>query len=135
MAIVKEIEKNKSEGITTNGKVKEKFNIGVAEINIGTGNFNNFANIKPGKGSNIVDTYVSVNKNTFTEKSNDNNSKLSSFDININGSLKLMGDKGQSIDIIDELRKNPNMLTTLTNMIADKMKYLDKGVNVVEKQR
>ena len=35
------------------------------------------------------------------------------FDININGTLKLTGDNGQSVDIITELRKNPQLLRSL----------------------
>lgn len=56
-----------------------------------------------------------------------------SFDININGSLKLTGDNGQSIDIIGELRKNPQILRSLADMIAKEISYLDKGTTVVQK--
>jgi hypothetical protein len=56
-----------------------------------------------------------------------------SFDININGSLKLTGENGQSVDIITELRKNPQMLRSLADMIAREISYLDKGTNVVQK--
>lgn len=55
------------------------------------------------------------------------------FDININGTLKLTGDNGQSIDIIKELRNNPIMLRSIADMIAEKMRYLDKGTNVTQK--
>ena len=56
-----------------------------------------------------------------------------SFDININGSLKLTGDNGQSVDIISELRKNPQMLRSLADMIAKEISYLEKGTTVVQK--
>ena len=55
------------------------------------------------------------------------------FDININGTLKLTSDNGQSIDIIKELKKNPNMLRSLADMIAKEIDYLEKGTNVVKK--
>lgn len=55
------------------------------------------------------------------------------FNININGSLKLTGENGQSVDIITELRKNPQMLRSLADMIAREISYLDKGTNVVQK--
>ena len=56
-----------------------------------------------------------------------------SFDININGSLKLTGDNGQSVDIISELRKNPQILRSLADMIAKEISYLEKGTTVVQK--
>ena len=56
-----------------------------------------------------------------------------SFDININGSLKLTGDNGQSVDIIGELRKNPQILRSLADMIAKEISYLEKGTTVVQK--
>ena len=56
-----------------------------------------------------------------------------SFDINISGSLKLTGDNGQSVDIISELRKNPQVLRSLADMIAKEISYLEKGTTVVQK--
>jgi hypothetical protein len=56
-----------------------------------------------------------------------------SFDININGSLKLVGDAGQSVDIIKMLKDNPIMLRNIADMIASQMKYNNKGVNQVDK--
>ena len=52
-----------------------------------------------------------------------------SFDININGTLKLVGENGQSVDIIDTLRKNPQVLRELTDMIEKEIRYMSKGVN------
>ena len=56
-----------------------------------------------------------------------------SFDININGSLKLTGDNGHSVDIITELRKNPQLLRSLADMISKEISYINKGTNVVQK--
>ena len=55
------------------------------------------------------------------------------FNININGTLKLTGENGQSVDIIGELRKNPQLLRSLADMISKEISYLDKGTNVVQK--
>lgn len=55
------------------------------------------------------------------------------FNVNLNGSLKLTGDNGQNIDIISELRKNPQLLRSLADMISKEISYLDKGTNVVQK--
>ena len=76
--------------------------------------------------------------NVIKEKSNilkegKVNATPKEFNININGSLKLTGENGQSVDIITELRKNPQMLRSLADMIAREISYLDKGTNVVQK--
>lgn len=55
------------------------------------------------------------------------------FDININGTLKLTGDNGQSVDIITELRKNPQLLRSLADMISKEISYLEKGTNIVQR--
>lgn len=56
-----------------------------------------------------------------------------SFDININGSLKLTGDNGQSVDIIGELRKNPNLLRSLADMISKEIGIIEKGTYVPQR--
>lgn len=131
--IVKEIEKKKEElnskTITNEEKLKTKFNINTAEINIGN------ATILPKPNAGISLAEKVKERTEITNKNEDKTLAIEPININLNGSLKLVGDKGQSIDIIDTLRKNPNMLTSLANMIADKMKYLDKGSNIIEKER
>ena len=71
-----------------------------------------FEDIKSGKG---LDGDKKENKTPNT------------FNINISGTLKLTGENGQSVDIIEELRKNPNMLRSLSDMIAKEIGYLNKG--------
>ena len=56
-----------------------------------------------------------------------------SFDININGTLKLTGDNGQSVDIISELRKNPQLLRSLADMISKELSTMKHGTNVVQR--
>ena len=141
--IVKEIEKRKEElevknGKTPEGQIKEKFNINVAEINIASANFKDFGVkyplIKPNPKQNIsLSEKVRERTDNFKKDIEDKIEVPKSFDININGSLKLTGDRGQSIDIIDELRKNPQMLRTLSDMIVKEIGYLDKGAYIIQK--
>ena len=141
--IVKEIEKRKEEleikkGKTSEEQIKEKFNINVAEINIASANFKDFGVkhplIKPNPKQNIsLSEKVRERTDNFKKDIEDKIEVPKSFDININGSLKLTGDRGQSIDIIDELRKNPQMLRTLSDMIVKEIGYLDKGAYIIQK--
>ena len=64
---------------------------------------------------------------------NSTNTGNRSFDININGSLKLTGDNGQSVDIIGELRKNPNLLRSLADMISKEIGIIEKGTYVPQR--
>ena len=50
-----------------------------------------------------------------------------SFDINIKGSLKLVGETGQSVDIVKLLKDNPVMLRNVADIIAKEIGYLDKN--------
>lgn len=55
------------------------------------------------------------------------------FNVNINGTLKLTSDNGQSVDIIGELRKNPQLLRSLADMISKEIGTIDKGTYVSQK--
>lgn len=55
------------------------------------------------------------------------------FNVNINGTLKLTNDNGQSVDIIGELRKNPQLLRSLADMISKEIGTIDKGTYVSQK--
>lgn len=57
----------------------------------------------------------------------------SRFDLTLNGTLKLTGDKGQSVDIISELRRNPQVLRSLSDMIAKEVSHINRGTNIVQK--
>ena len=63
----------------------------------------------------------------------ENTNSPKTFEININGTLKLTGDNGQSVDIITELRKNPQLLRSLADMISKEISYLEKGTNIVQR--
>lgn len=74
--------------------------------------------------SEVLTNFNKVNHKTNDEK---HASYPHSFDININGSLKLIGDKGQSIDIIKELRQTPSLLRDLANMISNEISFIGSG--------
>ena len=57
----------------------------------------------------------------------------SKFDLTLNGTLKLTGEKGQSIDLISELRRNPQVLRSLSDMIAREVSHINRGTNIVHK--
>ena len=86
--------------------------------------------IKGVKEKGIKGVFEDVKNGKGLDGNKNENNKDKSFNININGTLKLTGENGQSVDIIDELRKNPNMLRTLSNMIAKEIGYLDNGTYI-----
>lgn len=138
----KELEKKKV-------KEKNRMNIGVANISIGMAKFNNMGQGLMGlgvnsfgimglatkgissliKGKEEKGTPSSFNKAKEKNVSN-NDMKLPSqtFDININGTLRLASDNGQSIDLISELRGNPHLLSEVTRLIVDQMKKQTMGL-------
>lgn len=78
------------------------------------------------KGNNAK--YGAVNK-----VNNDIHLKSDPHDININGTLNLKGQDGKTIDIISELKNNPQMLRQVSAMISNEMGVLQKGINVVQR--
>ena len=89
--------------------------------------------IKGIKENGISGAWEAIKEKRESKKETQAQTAPKSFDININGSLKLTGDNGQSVDIISELRKNPQMLRSLADMIAKEISYLEKGTTVVQK--
>jgi hypothetical protein len=138
----KELEKKKV-------KEKNRMNIGVANISIGMAKFNNMGQGLMGlgvnsfgimglatkgissliKGKEEKGTPSSFNKAKEKNMSN-NDMKLPSqtFDININGTLRLASDNGQSIDLISELRKDPHLLSEVTRLIVNQMSSQNMGL-------
>ena len=49
---------------------------------------------------------------------NDGNVQIAPMDITINGKLELSGDNGQSIDILNEIKNNPTLLRSISDMIV-----------------
>ena len=89
--------------------------------------------IKGIRENGISGAWEAIKEKRESKKETQAQTAPKSFDININGSLKLTGDNGQSVDIISELRKNPQMLRSLADMIAKEISYLEKGTTVVQK--
>lgn len=52
------------------------------------------------------------------------------FNININGTLKLTGDNGQSVDIIDLIKKDKTLLTSISTIILEEIKRMNHGTDV-----
>ena len=72
-------------------------------------------------------SWETVKENSFNRQ-DVNNQRNKDYNININGSLKLTGDNGQSIDIISEIRNKPHLLDELTRLIAKNIERLENGV-------
>lgn len=122
-----------------NGGIKK--NIKNAVINVGVANFNgrgfnNLINpINPIKNAKVAirgikevglgSTWEKI-KNKNNNESLDTGQRLNNrepIDININGTLKLTGDNGQSVDIIQILRNTPTFLRSLAELISKEIKH------------
>lgn len=157
--LVKEIEKVKEKKeLKKKGKEEiRKIRLKTANISIGSANisgvdfsnrFNKLNRLTLGEG---VDKAISIVKgykedglsgaweairgrrNYYDNTNNSINNKKNSFDININGSLKLTGENGQSVDIINELKSNPALLRSLADMISKEISILDRGAYIPQK--
>lgn len=157
--IVKEIEKVKEKKELKKKEKEEirKIRLKTANISIGSANisgvdfsnrFNKLNRLTLGEG---VDKAISIVKgyredglsgaweairgrrNYYDNTNNSINNKKNSFDININGSLKLTGENGQSVDIINELKSNPALLRSLADMISKEISILDKGTYIPQR--
>jgi hypothetical protein len=60
---------------------------------------------------------------------NDVHIKSDPHEINVNGTLYLKGQNGETIDLISELRQNPDMMRSLASMISNEMKYMEHQGN------
>ena len=117
-----------------NGLFDRKQSIIGGAINIGTKVIEKGGTvIKAVKEKGLSGAWEAIKEKKESEKETRAQAAPKSFDININGSLKLTGDNGQSVDIISELRKNPQVLRSLADMIAKEISYLEKGTTVVQK--
>ena len=157
--LVKEIEKVKEKKELKKKEKEEirKIRLKTANISIGSANisgvdfsnrFNKLNRLTLGEG---VDKAISIVKgykedglsgaweairgrrNHYDNTNNSINNKKNSFDININGSLKLTGENGQSVDIINELKSNPALLRSLADMISKEISILDKGTYIPQR--
>lgn len=119
---------------------EEQKRFGVAKIKVGTAVINcNTVKINGGKPENGRGTSWEPIRETEEENKSlygnnrEHDRANRDFNVNINGTLKLTGDNGQSVDIINELRKNPNMLRSLADMISKELDIIDRGNYVPSK--
>lgn len=84
--------------------------------------------IKPIPEKGTASTYGGVDK---TNK--DIHIKSDPHNINLNGTLNLRGENGQSVDLISDLKKNPDMMRNLAGMVSNEMSVIQKGANVIQR--
>lgn len=90
--------------------------------------------ITPGADKGIETSWKKVTPTRMTPALQNQQPVIpSKFDLTLNGTLKLTGDKGQTIDIISELRRNPQVLRSLSDMIAKEVSHINRGTNIVQK--
>ena len=137
--ILNEIDKVKGKNINvnqskteTNIKAKHSFSIQNASIEIKNATFAQIPTIKPvgntnvtingGKslnGKGVEEVKVNKNINNTTETTQNNTNNKITLDLNINGNLKLVGERGQSIDMIKYFNENPQQLSQVAKMIEN----------------
>lgn len=123
--ILNAIEKKKNANELKKQKIKEKnrMRIGTAEISIGVAKFGNLGTTKPLiKGVEEKGYVAAFDKQREKARTTyEENNKPTTFDININGTLRLTGERGQSIDLIHELNHNEGMKRELASMIFNQI--------------
>lgn len=141
---------NKKENAENNGARKGRIskNIRTAYFNIGTSYFEGELFKKGSEKSISISRgfrengksggWEAVKERSSSNSSNNavtetQNSGKKDFNVNINGTLKLTSDNGQCVDIIGELRKNPQLLRSLADMISKEISTIDKGTYVSQK--
>jgi hypothetical protein len=85
--------------------------------------------VKPVLEKGLGAKYGSVSR----KGSNDIHIKNDPHDIKINGTLKLQGQDGKSVDMINELKNNPDMMRNLAGMVSNEMSVIQKGANIVQR--
>lgn len=107
--------------------IKSSINIQNAIIEVKNANFTQTPSIKVKNESGVTNingkpyngqgsNYVKVNEKKTVINNEVNNGKIT-LDINLNGNLKLVGEKGQTIDMVDYYRKNPQQLRGVAEML------------------
>lgn len=123
--ILNAIEKKKNANELKKQKIKEKnrMRIGTAEISIGVAKFVSLGTTKPLiKGVEEKGYVAAFDKQREKARTTyEENNKPTTFDININGTLRLTGERGQSIDLIHELNHNEGMKRELASMIFNQI--------------
>ena len=136
----KELEKKKI-------KNQNKLRFGTANISVGVAKFGGMGfnpifglaglatktagTIIKGKEEKGLKTSFDKMKDKTVTNTNNTTTPSHTFDININGSLKLTGDNGQSVDIIDELRRHPEIMRKLAEELARQIGSNVNGGNII----
>lgn len=136
----KELEKKKI-------KNQNKLRFGTANISVGVAKFGGIGfnpifglaglatktagTIIKGKEEKGLKTSFDKMKDKTVTNTNNTTTPSHTFDININGSLKLTGDNGQSVDIIDELRRHPEIMRKLAEELARQIGSNVNGGNII----
>lgn len=136
----KELEKKKI-------KNQNKLRFGTANISVGVAKFGRMGfnpifglaglatktagTIIKGKEEKGLKTSFDKMKDKTVTNTNNTTTPSHTFDININGSLKLTGDNGQSVDIIDELRRHPEIMRKLAEELARQIGSNVNGGNII----
>jgi hypothetical protein len=135
MAVVKEIEKKKAEKDKIKAeKNKNRMNIRLANIYVSTARFGGkgmgvFAGsmFEGSKLKAIKEKGYNASVGSLNKQQSAGHNPSNGYNININGTLKLSSDNGDSIDIISELRHNPQLLRSLAELISSELSYQEMG--------
>lgn len=136
--IVNEIDRvNNSKNATSVSRAKnDKLTIENAFIDIKNGNLKDFSGIKNTTTVSAIPTIS--NGNGFVKETIKNTNNINSqinptnitLDLNINGNLKLVGEKGQSIDMVDYYRKHPEQLREVADLMKNAIMEKIKGTHI-----
>lgn len=136
--LVKAIDKKKEELEAKNAEKEEKgtakgrLKIKTANITIGVANISGLGlfsgiNLIKGVKEKGVENIIKNNTNNENDINKQTPNKPHTFDININGTLKLVGDKGSSVDIIKEISQNEQLKREIAAMIGKQIDVLNRG--------
>ena len=77
---------------------------------------------------------VRTTRERFEEKTKAfDNPKPQKIDVNINGTLKLKGDKGQAVDVVNEIKRNPKLMQEVAEIVLKQMNTMQHGAYVDQK--
>ena len=87
-----------------------------------------------GKNAEVESTFKKL-KQEKNERRKENETSSKPIDVNINGTIKLEAPNGQSIDLMKELKKSPQLMSQLTEMIVKEMNRRSHGAYVEDRTR
>lgn len=87
-----------------------------------------------GKNAEVESTFKKLRQEK-NERRKENETSNKPIDVNINGTIKLEAPNGQSIDLMKELKKSPQLMSQLTEMIVKEMNRRSHGAYVEDRTR